>query len=187
MLLPLLELPTDYPRPAAQSFRGAAVSIELSAELTTAEFKQRVPQRTRMTSFMLLLSAFSLLLSRHSRQRRDQHRNTNGGGAHRLETESLIGFFVNTLVLRTEIKPEQGRSVRELWSQVKEVILQAHAHQDVPFEKLVEELEPERSLSYSPLFQVMFTMQNTAQEDGGVRRSEACWNEHRSAKRRSLI
>ena len=163
----MLELPTDFPRPAVQSFRGAAVSIELSAELTR-EFK-RVCREQAMTPFMGLLAAFSLLLSRHSRQS-DISIGTPVAGRTRLETESLIGFFVNTLVLRVQV--EQRQSVKELWEAVKEVTLQAHAHQDVPFEKLVEELQPERSLSYGPLFQVMFAMQNTPQEAarvGGVK------------------
>jgi len=152
----VLELPTDHPRPAVQSFRGAAHHIHLSAELT--EQLRQLSRSEGVTLFMTLLSAFSVLLSRYSGQE-DVVVGTPIANRTRVETESLIGFFVNTLVLRTRI--EATESFRELLKRVREVTLGAYSHQEVPFEKLVEELQPERDLSHSPLFQVML-VQNAA-------------------------
>src|SRR5712692_8761933 len=115
-----------------------------------------------MTLFMSLLAPFEVLLYRYSGQA-DISVGSPIAGRTRREVEELIGFFVNTLVLRTEIKGEE--SFRQLLRRVREVCLGAYGHQEVPFEKLVEELEPERSLSHSPLFQVMFVLQNTAREE----------------------
>ena len=106
---------------------------------------------------MTLLAAFATLLYRYSRQR-DVLVGTPIANRNRAETESLIGFFVNTLILRTRF-PDQ-MTFRELLGQVRETALEAYAHQDLPFEKLVEELQPERTLSHSPLFQVMLDLQN---------------------------
>ncbi|MFL6284933.1 MAG: amino acid adenylation domain-containing protein [Pyrinomonadaceae bacterium] len=157
-----LELPTDYPRPAVQSHRGAVVPLSLSPELT-GELKATCREHA-VTPFMALAAAFSLMLSRYSRQS-DVCVGTPVAGRTRLETEQLIGLFVNTLVLRTRF-PE-GQTVSELLAQVREVTLQAHAHQDVPFEMLVDELRPERSLSRGPLFQAAIALEETPA--GGAR------------------
>ncbi|MFP2934859.1 condensation domain-containing protein, partial [Pyxidicoccus sp. 3LG] len=118
-------------------------------------------QREGATPFMALLAAFQLLLSRYSGQG-DISVGSPIAGRNRTETEGLIGFFVNTLVLRANVDDRQ--SFRELLAQVRQRTLAAYEHQDVPFEKLVEELQPQRSLSHSPLFQVMLTLQNMPQQ-----------------------
>ncbi|HEV2765707.1 MAG TPA: amino acid adenylation domain-containing protein, partial [Pyrinomonadaceae bacterium] len=153
--LPVLELPTDRPRPAAQSYRGASEPLRLSGELT--EGLRELSRRQGCTLFMTLLAAFDALLSRYSRQE-DIVVGSPVAGRNRVETERLIGFFVNTLVLRTDLSGEP--SFVELMRRVREVSLGAYAHQEVPFEKLVEELQPERDPSRSPLFQVMLALQN---------------------------
>ncbi|HEX8819773.1 MAG TPA: amino acid adenylation domain-containing protein, partial [Archangium sp.] len=152
----VLELPTDRPRPAVQTYRGANHSVMLPAELSRAV--TALGQREGATPFMVLLAAFQALLSRYSGQRDISVGSPIAGRTH-ADTEGLIGFFVNTLVLRTRL--EGNPSFRELLGRVRQVALGAYAHQDVPFEKLVEELKPQRSLSHSPLFQVMLTFQNT--------------------------
>ncbi|HSE18779.1 MAG TPA: amino acid adenylation domain-containing protein [Pyrinomonadaceae bacterium] len=156
----LLELPTDQPRPAVQTFRGADVSFSLSSTLTSA--LQSLCRTHAVTPFMALSAAFAMLLSRYSRQS-DVCIGTPVAGRTRLETEDLIGLFVNTLVLRTRFNGEL--TFRDLLAQVREVTLQADAHQYLPFEKLVDELQPERTLSYSPLFQAMFVLQDTPAEE----------------------
>jgi amino acid adenylation domain-containing protein/non-ribosomal peptide synthase protein (TIGR01720 family) len=150
-----LGLPLDRPRPAVQSFRGARRRFALSAELSLDLL--RLSRRRGATLFMTLLSGFQALLWRYTGQE-DLSVGTPVAGRTRLETEELIGFFVNTLVLRTELESEA--SFATLLAGVRETSLGAHAHQDVPFERLVEELRPERDLSRTPLFQVMFTLQN---------------------------
>ncbi len=152
---PVLELPTDHPRPAVQSFRGARQSVTLSKNLTDA--LRILSQRESATLFMTLLAAYQTLLYRYSNQEEIVVGSPIAGRT-RPETEGLIGLFVNTLVLHTDLSEDP--SFRELLSRVREVALGAYAHQDVPFEKLVEELQPERSLSHAPLFQVMFILQN---------------------------
>ncbi|HLM55241.1 MAG TPA: amino acid adenylation domain-containing protein [Pyrinomonadaceae bacterium] len=152
----LLELPTDRPRPQVRSLNGSFVPFELPAGL--ASKLRRLCQREGVTLFMLLLGAYQLLLSRHGGQT-DVLVGTPIAGRNRQEVEGLIGFFVNTLVLRTDLSG--GPSLRELLRRVREVCLGAYAHAELPLEKLVEELQPERSLSHSPLFQVMFALQNT--------------------------
>ncbi|WP_342374022.1 non-ribosomal peptide synthase/polyketide synthase [Myxococcus stipitatus] len=150
-----LELPTDKPRPGVQSFRGAQQPVALSSELSEA--LKALARREGVTPFMALLGAWQVLLSRYSGQD-DFSIGSPIAGRTRGETEGLIGFFVNTLVLRTKL--DGNLSVRELLARVKETTLGAYAHQDVPFEKLVDALQPERSLSRTPLFQVMFILQN---------------------------
>ncbi|HEX6047359.1 MAG TPA: amino acid adenylation domain-containing protein, partial [Pyrinomonadaceae bacterium] len=152
---PVLELPTDYPRPPVQTFHGANQSMTLPAELTRG--LRALTQREGVTLFMTLLAAFQTLLSRYSGQE-DIVVSTGIANRNRAETEPLIGFFVNTLVLRTDLSGDPSFS--ELLARVREVTLGAYAHQDVPFELLVEALAPERDARYTPLFQVMLVLQN---------------------------
>lgn len=153
-----LQLPTDRPRPNIQTYRGSSVTFSCSQKLT--ERLKTFSQKAGVTLYMSLLTAFQLLLSRYCDQT-DIAVGTAIAGRNRAETEPLIGFFVNTLVLRTDLSGEPTLS--ELLARVKEVCLNAYAHQNLPFEKLVEELNPVRDLSRSPLFQVMFVWQH---EDG---------------------
>jgi amino acid adenylation domain-containing protein len=176
---PLLTLPTDRPRPAVQTDHGAVHSLRLSASLTAA--LRALSQREGTTLFMTLLAAFQTLLSRYSEQE-EIVVGTAIANRTRAEIEPLIGFFINTLALRTSLSGEP--SFRELLQRVRETALGAYMHQDVPFEMLVEELEPERSLSYSPLFQVMFVLQNAPQERVEVQglRISQLGNEHTTTK-----
>lgn len=153
----LLELPTDYPRPAQQSYQGEREEYCLSKELT--QKLKAISQQQGVSLFMTLLTAFNILLSRYSRQ---EDLCVGSGIANRTHsyTEGLIGFFVNTLVLRSKIKPEQA--FIDLLQQNRQTCLDAYSHQDIPFEYLVEQLQPERSLSHNPLFQVMMVLQNAA-------------------------
>jgi len=153
--LPVLELPTDRVRPAVQNYKGEYVGFRLTAA-TSAQLRE-LSQREGVTLFMTLLAAFHALLARYTGQR-DIVVGTPIAGRTRQEIEPLIGFFVNTLVLRSSVNSDE--SFRELLAQVREVCLGAYGHQEVPFEKLVEELQPERHLSRSPLFQAMFAMQH---------------------------
>jgi amino acid adenylation domain-containing protein len=154
---PMLELPTDHPRPMVQSYRGARQSLILS-EAVTGKLRE-LGRSEGTTLFMTLLACFQTLLYRYTGQD-DFVVGTPIAGRSRAETEGLIGFFVNTLALRTDLSGEP--SFRELLGRVRETALEAYAHQELPFEKLVEELQPERSLSHSPLLQVMFALQNTS-------------------------
>jgi hypothetical protein len=153
--LPALELPTDHPRPAVQTHRGARQELVLPESLTEA--LNQLGRREGATLFMVLLGAFQVLLSRYSGQE-DVAVGTPIAGRNQAETEGLIGFFVNTLVIHTDLSGDP--SFREVLSRVREVALGAYDHQDLPFEKLVEELKPERDLSRTPLFQVFFNMVN---------------------------
>ena len=148
---PTLELPTDRRRPAVQSFRGASCSLELPAELS--ESLRALCRREGVTMFMTLLAAFKGLLARDA-GRQDIVVGTPVAGRNQTETENIIGFFVNTLILRTDLSGDP--SFVELLRRLRGVVLGALAHQDAPFERLVEQLQPERSLSHAPLFQVMF-------------------------------
>ncbi|NRD47314.1 non-ribosomal peptide synthetase/type I polyketide synthase, partial [Corallococcus exiguus] len=163
----LLELPTDRPRPAVQSSRGAWVPVHLPQPLTSSLLD--FCQQQGATPFMALLALWQLLLSRYSGQL-DISVGAPIAGRTRSETEGLIGFFVNTLVLRSHVGPRS--SFRQLLAQVRATTLSAFEHQHLPFEKLVEELQPQRSLRHSPLFQVMFTLRNTPdaaiQVEGGA-------------------
>jgi hypothetical protein len=151
--LPELELPFDRARPARQSYRGAVETFELSTEV--ARRLKELGRERGTTLFMTLVAAFNVLLWRYSRQH-DLLVGTPIANRNRAEVESLIGFFVNTLVLRTKV--DGASSFWDLLEQVRETTLRAYDHQDVPFEKLVEELHPERNLSRQPLFQVMFAL-----------------------------
>ncbi|WP_155490320.1 amino acid adenylation domain-containing protein, partial [Pseudomonas syringae group genomosp. 3] len=152
----LLELPTDHRRPPLRSYAGGRVSLALGPALTAG--LRQLGQRHGATLFMTLLAGWSSLLSRFSGQD-DVVIGTPVANRPRSELESLIGFFVNTLALR--IRPEGSLSVAALLEQVKAVMLAAHAHQDLPFEQVVEALQPPRSLGHSPIFQVMLALNNT--------------------------
>ncbi|MBV9389915.1 MAG: amino acid adenylation domain-containing protein [Chroococcidiopsidaceae cyanobacterium CP_BM_ER_R8_30] len=153
---PLLELPTDRPRPPKQTFQGSSVRVELNPGLT--EQLKLLSQKSGTTLFMTLLAAFVTLLSRYSSQE-DIVVGSPIGNRQHSEIESLIGCFINTLVLRINLG--ENPSFSQLLTQVRQVALDAYAHQEVPFEQLVEKLQPERNLNYSPLFQVGFALQNT--------------------------
>ncbi|HEX5887025.1 MAG TPA: amino acid adenylation domain-containing protein [Pyrinomonadaceae bacterium] len=158
--LPALDLPTDRPRPEVQSYRGSTFTVTLPSSLS--ESLSVVCRREGVTLFMLLLAAFKSLLSRYT----GRHEIVIGApiaNRNRIEIENLIGFFVNTLVLRTDLSGDP--QFTELLARVRKVTLEAYAHQDMPFELLVEELQPERSLSRNPLFQVMFQLENTPKEE----------------------
>jgi len=159
----LLELPADRPRPAVQSYRGAQYYVGLSPELSAR--LSELSRREGVTLFMLLLAGFQALLSRLSGQD-DVVVGTPVAGRNNVETEGLVGLFVNTLVLRADLSG--GPTFRELVGRVREACVGAYAHQDVPFEKLVEELQPERNLSHSPLFQVLFALQHAPKAGGGL-------------------
>ncbi len=153
---PVLELPADRPRPQVQNFQGPYVHFKLSERLS--EELKALCQQEGVTLFMLLLAAFQILLYRYTSQT-DIVVGTPIAGRNRSEIEGLIGFFVNTLVLRTDLSGNPR--FRELLKRVQEVALGAYAHQEVPFEQLVEELQPERDLTHMPLVQVLFVWQNT--------------------------
>ncbi len=151
--VPALVLPTDRPRPPVQSYRGAAGTMRLPVELSEA--LRQLSRREGATLFMTLLAGFQLLLSRLSGQD-DVVVGSPIAGRTRMEIEPLLGFFLNSLVLRTDLSGDP--SFRELLARVREVTLGAYAHQEIPFEKLVEELKPPRDLSRTPFFQVLFNM-----------------------------
>jgi non-ribosomal peptide synthetase component F len=148
-------LPSDRPRPPLPSHRGARRVFEFSRELTKALNELR--RREGVTLYMVLLAAFQLLLSRWSGQKDVVVGSPIAGRRHQA-TESMIGFFVNTLVMRTNLSGNP--TFRELLGRVQKVTLGAYTHQDLPFEKLVEELALRRDLSRQAMFQVMFTLQN---------------------------
>ncbi|MGV0103005.1 amino acid adenylation domain-containing protein [Nostoc sp. DSM 114160] len=162
--LPILNLPTDRPRRSfassdrtspVQKFKGAQGKLVLSQTLTK-ELKN-LSRHLGVTLFMTLLTAFKTLLYRYTGQT-DIVVGSPIANRNRAETKSLIGFFVNVLVLRTDLSGDL--SFQELLARIKSTALEAYIHQDLPFEKLVEEIQPNRDLSYNPLFQVMFVLQN---------------------------
>lgn len=153
----ILDLPTDRPRAAGQLSRGAYKVHTLSSDLSSR--LAELSKREGVTLFMTLLAAFQTLLWRYSNQD-DIVVGSPIAGRNRVELEDLIGFFINTLVLRANLSGNP--TFRALLDQVKETAVGAYAHQDLPFEKLVEELQPQRDLNRNPLFQVMFQVQNTA-------------------------
>ena len=165
--LPVLQLPTDFPRARVQTFRGAVENFALSAELSDG--LKALAQRQSTTLFVTLLTAFKVLLFRYTGQR-DLLVGTPIANRNWAEVEGLIGFFVNTLVLRTSIGGASPTHLTpqitflELLEQLKTTTYQAYEHQDLPFEKLVEALQPERDLSYNPLFQVKFRLENAPQQ-----------------------
>ncbi|HEU4558073.1 MAG TPA: amino acid adenylation domain-containing protein, partial [Longimicrobium sp.] len=157
----LLELPTDHPRPAVQTFRGEWAGVNFPPELL--ERLRALGRSEGATLYMVLLGAFQVLLSRYGGGE-DVVVGSPIAGRTRGEVEEVIGFFINTLVLCTHLSGDP--SFREVLRRVRGVTLGAYEHQEVPFEKLVAELQPERSLSHSPLVQAMFTLQN-ARDLGG--------------------
>ena len=164
---PLLDLPTDHPRPAVQDHAGAAYSFVVTKSV--AERLVGLGRQEGATLFMVLLAGFQLLLSRYSGQT-DICVGTPIANRRRLELEGLIGFFVNTLVLRTDLSGDPN--FRGLLARVREMALGAQAHQDLPFERLVEALQPVRDMSRDPLFQVLFVLQNAPMRElalGGLR------------------
>jgi amino acid adenylation domain-containing protein len=157
-----LELPTDTPRPLQQTYRGNRISFTLPPSLTQA--LKALSQQEGVTLFMTLLATFQILLARYTGQA-DILVGTPIAGRTHTELESLIGFFVNTLVLRVRFQSQP--TFREVLQQVRETCLNAYAHQDVPFEKLVEDLKPVRDPSRHPFFQVMFQL-HLADSSGGL-------------------
>lgn len=152
---PILNLPTDYPRPAQQSFQGARATIIIPQAIANA--LKSLSQQENVTPFMVILAAFKTLLYRYTGQT-DLLVGTPVANRTQIETENLLGCFVNSLVLRTDLSNEP--SFRELLARVRQTALAAYAHQDLPFEQLVKELQPKRTLSHTPLFQVMCVFQD---------------------------
>jgi pristinamycin I synthase-3/4 len=150
-----LELPTDRTRPMVQTFGAEACQVRLSAEQSAG--LKRLSQGNQATLYMTLLAGFGVLMSRYSGQE-DIVVGSPIANRQEAQLEEMIGFFVNTLVLRMRVKG--GMSFRELVGEVRRTALEAYQHQDVPFERLVEELSPQRSLNSSPIFQVVFALQN---------------------------
>ena len=159
----LLELPTDRPRPPIQTYAGDYKTFDLSPSLS-ASVKQMCRQEG-VTLFMALMAAFKVLLHRYSGQN-DISVGTPIANRSRAELEPLIGFFINTLVLRTDLDGDP--TFREILQRVRDVALGAYAHQDIPFEMLVDAVQPTRDLSHSPLFQVMFVIQNASPGESQV-------------------
>ena len=153
--LPVLNLKSDRPHPAIQTYRGATEALQISPTLTQALVV--LSQQSGTSLFMTLLAAFQTLLYRYTGQE-DIAVGSPIANRHRSELEGLIGFFVNSLVMRSDLSGNP--TFRKLLSRVRDVALDAYKHQDLPFEKLVEELDPERDLNRNPLFQVAFALQN---------------------------
>ena len=162
-----------------QTYRGAQQTIDLPKDLL--DRLRELSRSQGATLFMTLLAAFDVLLSRYSGQQ-DVVVGAPIAGRNRAEIEKLIGFFVNTLVMRTDLSDDP--SFRELLARVRETAMGAYAHQDLPFEKLVEELRPDRDLSRNPLFQVMLVLQNrpNRQPEVGRHRCVSVWSGHTERK-----
>jgi amino acid adenylation domain-containing protein len=158
--LPIINLPTDRPRPPVQTFESDSVTFALSESLSTA--LKALCHQEGVTLFMMLMAAYNTLLHRYTGQE-DILVGTGIANRNRSEIEGLIGFFVNMLVIRTDLSGDP--SFLELLRRVRETAFAAYDHQDLPFEKLVEELQPERDLSHTPLFQVTFVLQNASTEE----------------------
>ena len=158
--LPLLELPADRPRPAVRSLAGSTCGIVLSKDLS--ERLRALSRSEHVTMFMLMLAAFKTLLYRYSGQS-DIIIGTAVAGRERIETESLIGFFINMVAMRSDLS--DNPSFREFLHRIKKVALGAYEHQEMPFDRLVDELHVSRSFSYSPIFQVLFDLR-TAKQNG---------------------
>jgi len=156
----LVTLPSDWPRPQLQTFKGASFNWTLEPDL--CERIRRFNQREGVTLYMTVLAAYGVLIWRYTGLK-DLVVGTPIANRNRLETEGLIGFFVNILALRLKLSERAG--FRELLRQVRELTLAAYAHQDLPFERLVEELQPVRSLSHSPIFQMTCAVHNLPQEE----------------------
>jgi len=152
----VLSLPTDRPRPAVQTFRGAIYEYPLPKNLL--ESLRILGRQQGSTLFMTMLAGFESLLYHYTGQP-DLVLGTDLANRPTVQTEAMIGFFVNLLVMRTDVSGNP--TFEELIKRVREVSLRAYAHQDLPFDKLVEELRPERNLTHSPLVQVLFVQQNT--------------------------
>lgn len=157
--VPALKLPADRPRPSLQTYRGAKRSVRLPQALSEA--LKALSRREGVTLFMTLLAAFQTVLYRYTGQD-DIVVGSPVANRTRVEIERLMGFFVNTLVMRTDLSGNP--SFRELLGRVREVTLRAYAHQDLPFEKLIEELHPQRKANDNPLFQIMFVLQNAPRQ-----------------------
>ncbi len=168
--MPVLELPTDFSRPSVANFQGSVVFFELSQQLSLDLQKLSLAEST--TLFMTLLTAFQILLAHYSGQE-DIAVGTLIANRSQPELEPLLGFFINTLVLRTQVDGQL--SFRSLLHDVRETTLNAYSHQDLPFEKLVENLQPERDPSRNPLFQVAMALQNTPQQAMQLQGLEVEW------------
>lgn len=152
---PHLELPHDFPRPATQTFAGSVHRCDISSELTAA--LREYSRRQNATLYMTLLAAFQVVLARHSGQY-DVSVGSPIANRSQQETERLIGFFANTLVMRSNVS--ENPSFNDFLAQVRRTTLDAYAHKDLPLDRILEQLQPERDLSRTPLFQVMFVLQN---------------------------
>ncbi|MFF7061854.1 amino acid adenylation domain-containing protein [Pseudomonas sp. NPDC008258] len=174
---PVLELPTDRPRPTVSSLKGERLAIDLDQQ--QAQALKQFAQQQGVTPFMLLLASFQILLHRYSGQS-DIRVGVPVANRNRVETERLVGLFVNTQVLRAEFDIQMTFS--DFLGQVKQRVVEAQAHQDLPFEQLVEALQPERSLNHSPLFQVMYNHQTQARGEQrslpGLQVDAVAWDNH---------
>ncbi|RCJ42320.1 non-ribosomal peptide synthetase [Nostoc minutum NIES-26] len=158
--LPILQLPSDRPRPAVQTFRGATTTIKIGVDVT--QKLKKFSQQEKATLFMTLLAAFKTLLYRYTDQE-DICVGTTTANRHNRDLESLIGYFLNTIVMRTDLSGNP--SFRELLGRVRDVAWEAFNHQDLPFELLVAQLQPKRDLSHTPLFQALFVLENVPTEE----------------------